>query len=165
MSSMYELANEWMQLLEIAEDPEVDEQTLADTFEALGGEIEIKAENTAKVIKELEGKEAMLKEEADRLSARKMACTNNIKRIKGLLQFLMETTGKTKFEAGTFKFSVQNNAPSVVMDEQYIENVPDEYIRYKEPEVDRAKIKEALKNGVDLEGIAHLETTRSLRIR
>jgi len=165
MSSMYELATEWLQLLEIAEDPEVDEQTLADTFEGLAGEIEVKAENAAKVIKELEGKETMLKEEIERLTARKMACTNNIKRIKQMLQFLMETSGKTKFEVGTFKFSIQNNVPSVVMDEPYIENIPDEYLRFKEPEIDRTKIKEALKNGVDLEGLAHLEVTRSLRIR
>ena len=51
------------------------------------------------------------------------------------------------------------------MDEQYIENIPEIYLIEQEPKLDRAKIKEDLKNGIVLEGIAHLEQTESLRIR
>jgi hypothetical protein len=35
----------------------------------------------------------------------------------------------------------------------------------QDPTIDKKKIKEDLKAGVDLEGIAHLEQTESLRIR
>jgi len=52
-----------------------------------------------------------------------------------------------------------------VIDEQYIENIPTEYLKFAEPEIDKKKIGEALKAGEKLEGIAHLETSKSLRIR
>ena len=42
MSTLYELTNEYMALLEMAEDPDIDPQAFADTLEALGGELESK---------------------------------------------------------------------------------------------------------------------------
>ena len=45
------------------EDPELDPQTLADTMEAVEGELEIKAENYAKVMKNLEADVAGIKAE------------------------------------------------------------------------------------------------------
>ena len=50
------------------------------------------------------------------------------------------------------------------MDEQYIENIPPRYIKYAEPEINKAMIKEELTNGVEL-SFAHLEQDESLRIR
>lgn len=77
----------------------------------------------------------------------------------------MNAAGEKKIVCGTFTTSLQNNAPSVVLDESYIENIPQEYLRIKEPEVDRKKMLEDLKAGKDLEGLAHLEVTSSIRIR
>jgi hypothetical protein len=77
----------------------------------------------------------------------------------------METTGKTKFKTELFSFSVRNNAPKVVMDEEYIENVPERFLKYSDPTINRSAIKEAIQNGEDLEGLAHLEQSSSLSIR
>ena len=77
----------------------------------------------------------------------------------------MNAAGEKKLPCGTFTVSIQNNAPSVVMDEQYVENVPAEYLRLREPEVDKKKILEALKDGKNLDGLAHLQQTASIRIR
>lgn len=165
MSNLYEITQDYLQILSMMEDPELDPKTLADTMEAVEGELEIKAENYAKVMKNLEADVAGIKAEIDRLSERKKTIENNIKRMKEALQFSMETTGKTKFKTELFSFSVRNNTPKVVMDEEYIENVPERFLKYKDPEINRTAIKEAIQNGEDLEGLAHLEQSKSLTIK
>lgn len=165
MASIYELTDDFLRIQDMMEDPELDPQTLADTFEAVDGELELKAESYAKVMKNLEGDLAGIKTEIDRLTSKKKAIENNIKNMKATLQSVMEVTGKTKFKTELFSFGIQKNAPSVVIDEQYIENIPEEYLKFREPEINKTAIKDAINNGVDLSGIAHLEQSQSLRIR
>ena len=165
MASIYELTDDFLRIQDMMEDPELDPQTLADTFEAVDGELELKAESYAKVMKNLEGDIVAIKAEIDRLTSKKKAIENNIKNMKATLQSVMEVTGKTKFKTELFSFGIQKNAPSVVIDEQYIENIPEEYLKFREPEINKTAIKDAINNGVDLSGIAHLEQSQSLRIR
>ena len=162
MATLYELTDEWMQLLDMAEDPDIDEQALQDTLEGLGGEIEDKADNYAKVIAELNGKEELLKGEIDRLSARKKSIENTITRMKATLQYAMETTGKEKFKTELFSFNIQNNPAKVVIEEG--KKIPKTYLVPQEPLVNKQLIKDDLKNGKTLT-FAHLEQTRGLRIR
>jgi hypothetical protein len=165
MANLYEITQDYLQILSMMEDPDLDPQTLADTMEAVEGELEIKAENYAKVMKNLEADVAGIKAEIDRLSERKKTIENNIKNMKSALQMAMETTGKTKFKTELFSFGIRKNAPAVVMDEPYIENVPERFLKYSDPTINRSAIKEAIQNGEDLEGLAHLEQSSSLSIR
>lgn len=163
--TLYQLQEDYRALLELAEDPDVDPEVLADTMEGIEGAIEDKAEGYAMVMKELEASELAIKNEVDRLNARRLSISNNIRCMKLSLQQAMELTGKTKFKTQLFSFGIQKNPPSVVMDEQYLENIPAQYLIPQDPKIDKQKIKEDLKAGVDLEGIAHLEQGESLRIR
>lgn len=165
MSTLYQLTDDYLTLLEMAEDPDIDEQALKDTMEGIEGEIEIKAEGYAKVIRTLEGDAAACDAESKRLRNKKQTIENNIKRMKDALQMAMEATGKRKFKTSLFSFNIQKNAPSVVMDEAYIENIPERFLVRKDPEINRKAIKDAINAGEDLEGLAHLESTESLRIR
>ena len=165
MSTLYQLTDDYLTLLEMAEDPDMDEQALMDTMEGIEGEIEIKAENYAKVIRTLEGDAAACDAESKRLRNKKQTIENNIKRMKSALQMAMEATGKRKFKTPLFSFNIQKNTPSVVMDEAYIENIPERFLVYKDPEINRKAIKDAITAGEDLEGLAHLEQTESLRIK
>lgn len=165
MSSLYEITQDYLQIQHMMEDPELDPKTLADTMEGIEGELEVKADGYAKVIRNMESDISAIKAEMTRLSDRKKTIEKNIQTLKLALQKAMEITGKTKFKTELFSFGVRNNAPAVVIDEQYIENIPTEYLRIKEPEIDKTKLKEALKAGVDLEGIAHLEKSSSLIIK
>ena len=165
MSNLYQITQDYLQIMSMMEDPELDPQILADTMEAVEGELEIKAENYAKVIRNLEGDIAAIKVELDRLSAKKKTLENNIKTMKSALQMAMEVTGKTKFKTELFSFGIRKNAPSVIMDEPYIENVPERFLKYSEPTINRSAIKEAIQNGEDLEGLAHLEQSKSLTIK
>ena len=163
--TLYELTAEYQQLLELAEDPDIPEEALADSLEALGMDIEDKADGYAKVIAQLNADAAALKAEIDRLTARKRTIERNVDRMKDSLKSAMILTGKTKFKTELFSFNVQKNPVAVVIDEQYIENIPEEYLIPQDPKVDKQKLKDDLKAGRDLEGIAHLEQTVGVRIR
>ena len=97
MSTLYELTNDYMNLLELAEDPDIDEQAFMDTLEGIEGALEDKAEGYAKVIRTLEGDAAACDAESKRLRNKKQAIERNIDRMKAALQMAMEATGKRKF--------------------------------------------------------------------
>lgn len=161
MESLYQLTDEYMQLLEMAEDPDVEPEVLKDTMEAIGGEIEIKADGYAKVIRQLSADAEGISAEIERLTARKKAIETNTDRMKKSLQNAMTMTGKTKFKTQLFSFRIQKNAPSVVIDS---DNIPKRYLIQQEPKVDRKSISAALKEGKKL-AFAHLEQSESLRIQ
>ena len=165
MASVYELKNEFNTLWMILEDELADDDMILGAWETAKEDLAIKLENCCKYIKNEEAVIAGLKEEEERLNARRKAKENAIKRLKQLMQDAMTAAGEKKIQCGTFTTSIQNNAPSVVVDEQYIENIPSDYLRVKEPEIDKKKLLEDLKAGKELEGIAHLEVKQSLRIR
>ena len=165
MATIYELTNEFRMLYELAEDPETDQELLEGTLEALEGELEWKADNYAKVMRQLEADAANLKLEEKRLATRRTACENNMKRMKQILQYAMETAGKTKFKTDLFSFGIQKNPAAVVMDTDQLINIPIKYLIQQDPKIDKTKLKEDLKAGVNLDGVAHLEQSESLRIR
>lgn len=160
--TLYELTDEYRMLLELAEDPEVDPETMSDTLEALGGEIEDKADGYAKVMKQLEADAAALKAEEKRLCARRTVCENNIKRMKEALQSAMEATGKTKFKTDLFSFGIQKNPAKLVIDDE--KQIPHDFMIQPDPVPDNKAIREALKEGFAFNW-CHMEQTESLRIR
>ena len=163
--TLYELTSEYMELLAMLEDPDVDEDLINDTLEGIDGELEVKADGYARVMRQMDADAKAIKAEEERLANRRKSLENRSAALKGRLQQMMEITGKVKFKTELFSFGIQKNPAAVVMDEQYIENIPECYLIIQEPKIDKQKIKEDLKAGLDLEGIAHLEQTESLRIR
>ena len=155
MATLYEIAAEYMTLLDMAE--EIDEEDFKDTLEGIEGELEIKADNYAKVITE------GLDKESKRLAERKKAIENNIKRIKDSLQGAMIATGKTKFKTELFNFGIQKNKPRLVLDKG-LEDIPMDYYIFQDQIADKEKITQELKEGKELD-FAHLEQGESLRIR
>lgn len=158
--TLYELTGQYLELLDMAED--VDAETLADTLEAIGGEIEDKADNYAKVIRNIEGDVQKVKSEIDRLTAKKQTMENNVRRIKESLQASMMATGKTKFKTQLFSFGIQKNPASVQIKEGA--KVPAQFYKQPEPVLDKTALKNYLKeNGA--QDYAELVQTESLRIR
>lgn len=163
--TLYELTEQYMQLLAMAEDADTDPDVLADTMEGLTGELEEKADGYAKVIKSLQADAETIKAEEKRLHDRRTAIENNVDRLMQSLENAMRACNKPKFKTELFSFNIQKNPASVVMDEACIENIPAEYLVFQDPKIDRKKIKEDLQAGKDLDGIAHLEQSEKLRIR
>lgn len=165
MANLYELNAEFNQLWMLLEDEEVDEEMVIGAFETATEDLTVKLENCCKYIKNIDAEIAGLKAEEERLYARRKAKENAVKRLKELMKLAMNTAGEKKLPCGTFTVSVQNNPASVVMDEQCIENIPEDYLKYRDPEIDKKKLKDHLEKGIAPEGIAHLEVSSSVRIR
>lgn len=166
MATLYELTEEYQNLLAIAEDPDTDPQTFADTLEAIEGDIEAKADNYAIVMTELAGRSTLLKAEITRLTARMKACDNSVDRMKESLKTAMILTDKPKFKTDRFSFNIQKNPPKVVIDDPT--KIPSAYLIPQEPKIDTQAIKAELKNEDQAEfwkHVAHLEQGESLRIR
>lgn len=158
---LYEITGALLELLEMAEEKDLDQQTINDTMEAVELEFEEKADGYAKIIKTLEGNVDSLDKEIKRLTGRKNTAKNNIVSIKNNLENAMLVTGKTKFKTLLFNFGIQKNPASVVIDDE--SQIPQEYLVPQEPKVDKATIKDYLKeNEVEW---AHLSQTESLRIK
>ena len=162
MSTLYELTEQFQELLSMALDPDVDEQALADTMEGIECEIKEKADGYAKVIKSLEADVEALKAEEARLAGRRKNISANIDRMKRALESSMRATGKTKFKTTLFSFGIQKNPPSLKIDMP--DRAPDEFLIPQEPKVDTVAIKKELKEGVVYDW-CHLEQSESLRIR
>lgn len=161
-STLYELTGAWLDLYDMADDPDVDAEVWFDTIEGLEGEIEDKADGYAKVMTQLKADAAALKAEEERLHARRSAIENNVQRMKDRLQQMMELTGKTKIKTTLFSYGIQANPPSVIIDDET--KIPKKYWIPQDPKLDKAAIKEMLTNGITCE-YAHLSQGRSLRIR
>lgn len=114
--NIYEITGKY-QILQHAMELNPDDETLVLEFEKIEDEIEVKAENYAKVIKNLEALAEGLKAEEKRFYERRKVIENNIKACKDNLMWSMKQTGKEKFKTDLFSFSVAKNggkAPLVV---------------------------------------------------
>lgn len=164
MASVYELTNALNTLWSLLDEEVVDDEVLLDAFENTKEDLTIKLENCCKYIKNTESEIAGLKEEEKRLHARRVAKENAVERLKALMQKALEVAGEKKLVCGTFTTSIQANPPRVVMDCESIDGIPEMYLTFPEPEINKKKIKESLEKGFEMEW-AHLEQSSSLRIR
>ena len=162
---LYELTDQWDTVFNMMEDGETDEQVIFDTLESIEGEIEDKADNYAKMIRNLQANVDVLKSEEERLSRRRKSTENHIQRLKDNLQANLEFIGKTKFKTDLFSFSVAKNGgkqPLSITDN--LDEIPGKYLIPQPPKVNNDAVRELLKEKeVDW---AHLEPYgRHLNIR
>lgn len=168
MASLYELTGDYARFSDLMEMEELEpemQEALEEALGNLGEDIEIKLENYAKIIKNFESDIAGLKAEEERLNKKRKTLENSIKNMKQRMTEAMIATGKVDIKGELFKFKVQANPPSVIMDTISLFDVPEKYLVPQAPKIDRKLLAEDLKAGVDLDGVAHLEASESVRIR
>lgn len=162
---LYELTEQWDTVFNMMEDGETDDQVIFDTLESIEGEIEDKADNYARMIRNLQASVDVLKAEEERLYQRRKSTENHIQRLKDNLQANLEFIGKTKFKTNLFSFSVAKNGgkqPLSITDN--LDEIPGKYLIPQPPKVNNDAVRELLKEKtVDW---AHLEPYgRHLNIR
>jgi predicted nuclease with TOPRIM domain len=156
---LYELTTNYVSLMEMAE--EMDATTLQDTLESIEEEIHDKAENIAKLVKNINADVDALRNEEKRLADRRKSLENKVTHLKEYLQNQLEVAGLDKVKRPTLTVSIQNNPPSVkVIDEKLLSD----YMIPVEPKLDKKAILTALKEGMEVNG-AELQQTRGVRIR
>lgn len=162
---LYELTEQWDTVFNMMEDGETDEQVIFDTLEAIEGEIEYKADNYAKIIRNLQASVDVLKAEEERLYQRRRSTENHIQRMKNMLQANLEHIGKIKFKTDLFSFSVSKNGGKQPLSiTENLDEIPGKYLIPQPPKVNNDAVRELLKDK-EVEW-AHLEPYgRHLNIR
>ena len=160
MAKLYELSTGYKNIEYLLENEE-DNEELKAVLDNLSEEIEDKAENIAKLIKNYEADIKAFKKEEERIAAKRRSLENNNKRLKKYLEDNMKMTKKTKFKKGTFSFYIANNKPSVEITNADI--ISSDYKVLTET-LNKEAILQDLKDGKDVQG-AILKQSESLRIR
>jgi hypothetical protein len=161
--SLYQLSSHYIQALDFLTDPELNlpMQAVNDTLEGLTGDLEDKAVNVAKFIRNMETTANAIKKAEVDMAKRRKAYETRVQWLEDYLKSSMEATGITKIECPYFKLSIAKNPPALdLFDSQA---VPDEY-KHTETvtteQIDRAAIKAALSLGQTIDGARLVNGTR-----
>ena len=148
-------------------DMETGEILDAEKLTALQMERERKLEGVALWVKDLSAEAAAVKEEADKLTARKRALDNKITAIKSWLLIALDGEKLKTPRCNVY----QTHSQKVVIDDEkalidMFMTTPfgEKFLRIKEPEIDKNALKDSMKQGFEFE-FAHLEETESVVIK
>jgi hypothetical protein len=153
--------------LDFLTDPElaIPIEAVNDTLEALSGELEDKAINVAKFIRNMEVTAKAIKTAELNMAKRRKALETRAQWLEDYLKSSMEATGITKIECPHFKLSIAKNPPSLdLFDSHAIPNAYKHTETVTTEHIDRAAIKAALANGQRIQG-ARLTTGTRLVIK
>lgn len=109
---------------------------------------DVKIENIALYIKNLTAEAAALKAEKDAFAERQKVAEN---RIKSLKQYLSDYLAGEKFKTTKVNISFRSSE-SVLVEEGAV--IPEEFLRYKEPEVNKTDLKKAINDGLVIKGVS-----------
>lgn len=117
-----------------------------------------KVDNIACYIKNLKAEAEAIRAEEKKLADRRRACENHAERLK---RYLADNLQGEKFKSPRASVSWRKSESVIVED---IWKLPEDYLRYKDPEPDKTLIREAFKKGYDVEG-AELVTNLSMIVK
>ena len=164
MSALYLLSAEYQQAARDMADLELDAQTIADTLESIGGELEHKAQNVALMVRSFEADAAAIKQWAKDATTRASAVQARADSMREYLSRSMQACGIEKIAGPGIALSFRTSQ-AVVIDEPGL--IPDEFMSQPEPPApspNKAEISAAIKAGFAVPG-AHLETRKNLQIK
>lgn len=165
MTALYQLTTEYRAAAERLHDMDLPDDVIADTLEAMAGDIQVKAQNVAFVIRNCESFAAQIKEAEEAMAARRKAIENRAQRIKNYLLANMQACGISKIDCPEFKIAIRKNPAAVVIDAEG--QIPCDLFVYPEappPRPDKKAIADRIKAGEEVPG-AHLEQSERLEIK
>ena len=145
--TLYEINTALMALI----DDESGEITDYDKFSELEMTLAEKRENILLWIKNLNADAKAIKEEEKVLADRRKVIENKADNLRKYIEY--DLAGE-KFKTARVSVSYRKSTAVNVLD---LNKIPAEYLRMKEPEADKTAIKEALNNGVKIEGAELIE--------
>jgi hypothetical protein len=151
--TLYTLAQEYKQQLETLADLDLTPEAVQDTLESLGGELEVKAENTVAFMRHLERLSESIKLAESQMALRRSAIDKRVDQLKQYVLVCMQNSGIHKIECPHFVMSVAKNPPSVEVFEAQL--IPMEFMKIPEappPSPNKKAILDAINSGVDVAG-------------
>lgn len=129
MPSLYTLTTEMQEFIEMVDNGEIPEEAIADTLEALEGELEQKIENIALAIKNVRALCSDIKAEEDKLTERRRRKEREAQRLSDYLSEAMKRVGMKRYESARNNITFRTSYGTRITDEEaYIkwarENAP-----------------------------------------
>ena len=157
---LYKIKQNYLKALD---DLEIDEETGEiinfEEVEAIVGNMEEKIENVACYIKNLSLLRDGIKNERQTLAKREKALDKKIEYLKNTIEDCMLSIGKTKFETEKVKITFRKTTVTEIFEGflNWAMIHAEKLLNYKEPEPSKTAIKEAIKNGEDVQFAALVE--------
>lgn len=163
--NIFDLSEQYVKFAAVAEDKELPPEAVADTFEALDGEFDDKADNLACIIKELTAAAKDIKEQEDALKARRRAKENAAERIKSLLSMSMQRIGRERIDTARNLITFRKSTGLRIEDEDdFVQRHRDLCKVETVVTIPKKEITDRLKAGEEISG-ATLETRQNLQIK
>ena len=150
MAKLYDLVRE-IEDFEFEIDEETGEILNAEDLDNLELEKNEKIEQLCLWIKNLKSDAAAYKAEKDSFAKKQKAAENEAESIKNYIAYIL--SGE-KFKTDRVTVSYRKSEQVECLDMSLVD---DDYLRFKEPELDKTKIKKALKDGVKVGGCMLVE--------
>jgi hypothetical protein len=165
---LYELTNDYRALMNAIDNEEIPEEAIADTLEAITGEIEVKADEIACLLKNLNADIAAFKAEETRLAERRKQKERAYERIKAYLAEELQKASVTSVDTARNKISFRKSESVYIANEaEFLEWAlmnRDDLIKYGEPSPKLTEIKNAIKGGAVIEG-CELRTNQNIQLK
>ena len=157
MATLYELVKE-IEDFQFVIDEETGEILNFDELDALQLEKNTKVENICLLIKNLRSDAEAYKNEKNSFEQKRKQAENKADRLTAYVQYIL---AGDKFKSSKVNVSYRKSEKVICPD--LLEVEPD-YLRYKEPELDKKKIKDAIKAGVKVKG-CYMEENLNIQIK
>ncbi len=159
--TLYEINQDYMQALDMFTDPETDIplEAAMDTLDGIEGQLQDKVVNVAKFMQNLDATAKAIKEAEQKMAKRRKAIENRAQWFKDYLKNNMQAAGITKIESPWFNLAIQKNPEAVEITNE--ELLPDDFkTEVVTIKIDKAAIKQVIKDGVSVPGAVLIQGTR-----
>lgn len=165
--NLYEISSNYLQALEnVFVDEETGEVKGWVELEAMEGDFANKAEAVALYIKNLGAEAEAIKNEEKALADRRKRAEKKADNLKIYLAENMQNVGSERLSTPKVALSFRKSTV-VEIDDRFrdwaLEN-GEQFLKYKDPEVDKAAVKKAIQNGVEIK-FAVLVDKQNLQIK
>lgn len=165
--TLYELREDYKALLLMMEDGDVDQEVVADTLEALTGDIEEKAEGYCIIAEELESDIARLKAEENRLYLRRKGIEYHLEALMGNLKKTMQAMETKEIKTDHYTVRLRKARPVVAINDPF--GIPEDYYVPQPAVLDKKQLLADLMKkeltGEEMPSYAHIERGVSLVIK
>lgn len=164
MTALFLLADEYRDAAAKLADLDLDPQTVADTLEGMSGELEVKAQAVAHMVRSIEANSAAISQWAKDAQERARTAQARADRLREYLSSTLQSCGIQRVEGPGITLAWRKSS-AVVVDEPDL--IPQRYMRQPEPPPpapDKKAIADAIKGGAEIPGV-HIEHRQSLQIK
>lgn len=155
--TLYEIDKEIMNCWD-AETGEILDEARLDELQI---ERDAKIENVACWIKNLRAEREALKAEKDTFAQRQKTVEN---KIDSLMKYLQSALNGENFKTAKTAITYRKSEKVVIADGVDIFALPEQYLKYKDPDLDKAALKRDVKAGIEIPGV-FIESCKNIQIK